>query len=1068
MTEQRFDIIVSDKVDASIGEKLVSIGGSATAAAAGVKALNTELAQNSARSAAQATAAATAAAAGTARMQAAATSAAAAQARLTAEQTKASVATEQLSAAQVKSGIAAEGLAQAQAKTALAQQRVATETARTAEAQSKANIAYVAEEEALNKAIAAEDRAIAQKAKLAAAAEDAAAAQVEADAKVAKAAEAAALAQSQAAAKANHPITIVERTPTLAEEASARPAGYQPGAAAAQAEAARIATLEAEAVAQAMAASAAKTQTATTQVTASVTQMETKSASLLQQLKTLALDSFDKMKIGAVMAFESMQTSATSAFGAIRNLASNNGTQFQAQTNAMGQGATNVGSKLSTLGGKAGMTALSIRELLVVARESSRGDFTRMAGSLSILAMSLDVLAPALAIAGTGFLTLYAARKSFNTDAEQSSLKEYANTLGLTTKEMRKLQDTTLDAKGHLKELNLEQITYADTFNGLVKTIEDGFSRWRSAGSETASWWSTAFQVAGQAILAVYNGITAGIIATAKVAHNLLAGTSGPNITTDFITNTVETYKQLQGAESKFVASWKTNTDQSARDRLKAEADAIKNNRNPKKPKKPKKEKKPWDRAGEMTKDNRKLDDETASLEKYGQALTEANALEEISKKYAEHKVPLTEAETAAFRAKIHAYEDGKRVQSEMTKLDEEFNGPARKYTDTQDALDKLLAQGAITATQYAAGINMAARALEDATDPLAALNRELQRGGELVDKYGQARDVATYIQSLAQAAEAKGQSIYKPGKATGSGPNGEVVVNAHGRQLTDQAQGMVDEYKRQKVQTEHTQAFQAIDPKQKYQNPNDSSYLLDNHKKLYADIAKLRDGDTEHEAEAAEKKKNLDYAYRDAKLSTTSAMLGQLAGLQSSHNRTVAAFGKAAAVGQATIDGYRAVQAALIGPPGPPWSFAIAGVTAAMTAANVAKIAGIGFQAGGYTGNMPTNAVAGAVHGQEYVFDAAATRRLGVPALDAMRRGSLLSQPPVAANSNGQRVSVYPQPGVFMEEVSTSDNHIEMIAHRVTKANAGRYAAEDLRQGSNTHMGKAMRSSYGLARADR
>lgn len=46
------------------------------------------------------------------------------------------------------------------------------------------------------------------------------------------------------------------------------------------------------------------------------------------------------------------------------------------------------------------------------------------------------------------------------------------------------------------------------------------------------------------------------------------------------------------------------------------------------------------------------------------------------------------------------------------------------------------------------------------------------------------------------------------------------------------------------------------------------------------------------------------------------------------------------------------------------------------------------GFKAGGYTGNGGASQVAGVVHGQEYVFDAQSTKRIGVDNLNAMRRG--------------------------------------------------------------------------------
>jgi hypothetical protein len=47
-------------------------------------------------------------------------------------------------------------------------------------------------------------------------------------------------------------------------------------------------------------------------------------------------------------------------------------------------------------------------------------------------------------------------------------------------------------------------------------------------------------------------------------------------------------------------------------------------------------------------------------------------------------------------------------------------------------------------------------------------------------------------------------------------------------------------------------------------------------------------------------------------------------------------------------------------------------------------------FDTGGYTGNMSANAVAGVVHGREYVFDAESTARIGAGNLEALRRGAL------------------------------------------------------------------------------
>lgn len=67
----------------------------------------------------------------------------------------------------------------------------------------------------------------------------------------------------------------------------------------------------------------------------------------------------------------------------------------------------------------------------------------------------------------------------------------------------------------------------------------------------------------------------------------------------------------------------------------------------------------------------------------------------------------------------------------------------------------------------------------------------------------------------------------------------------------------------------------------------------------------------------------------------------------------------------------------------------AMAGITStyALTQA-MSAISVPGFREGGYTGGGGVNDVAGVVHGKEYVFDAAATARIGAGNLEALRRG--------------------------------------------------------------------------------
>lgn len=83
-------------------------------------------------------------------------------------------------------------------------------------------------------------------------------------------------------------------------------------------------------------------------------------------------------------------------------------------------------------------------------------------------------------------------------------------------------------------------------------------------------------------------------------------------------------------------------------------------------------------------------------------------------------------------------------------------------------------------------------------------------------------------------------------------------------------------------------------------------------------------------------------------RIANLQSTFGQIATLSQSGNKTISAIGKSAAIANATIDGYAAVQKALASAP-PPVNFALAAAVGAATAANVAKIAGVNFQEGGF-----------------------------------------------------------------------------------------------------------------------
>ena len=1081
MTEKRFDIVVADKVARTIKEELTAIGNSARGTRGFISQLKAEMTGLSS---------ATKAAVNIQSLAAAATRTAAATSRLSAENGKAAASMDRMSVAGAKAAVAGERLAQASAKTALAQQKVATEAARTAEAQSKANIAYLREEEALNRAVSAEQRMIASKAGVVAASHKVGQAYLEEERALSNA-----VAAEQRAAGATARNTSAPQPygpPTPANWGSGN-AGVRAGAAAgvAAANAARnirevgtASKLSTQYAAQlgfqlndigVSLASGQKPLTVFIQQGAQIAQIPAQAGLTWKQFGAQVGGTLGVVKRSGDAALDAAAAQAAMAAKAIAaadaNIAGNirvaetevalASAQQRAAVTAAEQAAasarlTAANQGLATANAEAAVTAQALATAQSEAAVASTAASARATTSLSGLAKGGIVGIAIMAAAAASIAAL-------NSEANKNDgLKNYTKEMGYTAKEVKKL--------------NAVQVTYGDSTKALFHELGEDVKKYFAdqfgiAMKDVKSYMGDAMdyitEKARQGLASVYALVAGTREYMAQIEKGgvgglakMMVGQGDPDLLKKSYGKAftdADNYLKDLGARSVKTAKGyaRKRQDEMAADMYNKPSE--------------KKGPKGWDRAQELKNVNAELDAQIALTAKYGDELDRANQLEQIAKKFRDHNVPLTVAETAALEKKITALQEGKRVQEAMTAADEAANGPARKYEATLTALGNLHESGAISAANYTAQMRLNERAFEDATNPLAALNRELQRNGELMGLYGKDRDVKSYIQQLEQAAEAQGKSIYEPGN-TAANDNGDITVTGRSKKLTGEAQGMVDQYKQQQKQDEYNQFFEANDSRKQKDDPNDPSYVLDKHKELYAELARLREDDVISETEAAQRKRDLDAAYLDARLSNTSTILGQLSVLQQSKHKEVAAFGKAAAIAQATIDGISAVQAALKGPPGPPWSFAIAGATGVAAAANVAKIAGVGFMKGGYTGGGADHEEAGPVHRNEFVFDASATRRIGVPALEAMRKGGTLGQP---ANNNGgvmggPRVTIKPMPGTYVEEVATDDSHIEMIVHRIGRQNGGKWAAADMKKGANSPMGKAVGGAYGLKRADR
>ncbi|QCS11896.1 hypothetical protein E3H47_04920 [Acinetobacter radioresistens] len=150
--------------------------------------------------------------------------------------------------------------------------------------------------------------------------------------------------------------------------------------------------------------------------------------------------------------------------------------------------------------------------------------------------------------------------------------------------------------------------------------------------------------------------------------------------------------------------------------------------------------------------------------------------------------------------------------------------------------------------------------------------------------------------------------------------------------------------------------------------------------------------------------------------------------GEQSSAYAAMFALEKGFAVAKALMaapEAYSKAYNAVVGIPyvGPYIAPVMGGAAAAAQVAQAAIIKGVnftGYETGGYTGNYGKSEVAGVVHGQEYVLNAEATRRVGINTLNAINSGADI-QAERQAQANVKAMPQQSQPQVI-------DNNLRVI----------------------------------------
>lgn len=169
----------------------------------------------------------------------------------------------------------------------------------------------------------------------------------------------------------------------------------------------------------------------------------------------------------------------------------------------------------------------------------------------------------------------------------------------------------------------------------------------------------------------------------------------------------------------------------------------------------------------------------------------------------------------------------------------------------------------------------------------------------------------------------------------------------------------------------------------------------------------------------------NLQLGYGASVTGALAGMFKNMLGESSSAYRILYESQRAFALAQAGMNMWKAASDAYANEPGTWYQKAAAAAIATIKSGTFVSLIQAatpqGFSSGGYTGNMGRGDVAGVVHGQEYVLNAAATKRVGVDTLNAINSGGSFER---TVSSSGQPVTI--QVYVTDSGVSTSGGNTQ------------------------------------------
>jgi len=381
--------------------------------------------------------------------------------------------------------------------------------------------------------------------------------------------------------------------------------------------------------------------------------------------------------------------------------------------------------------------------------------------------------------------------------------------------------------------------------------------------------------------------------------------------------------READSTLTQFTRNWERAADARRRSRLREKANEIIADRPEEKAKKAGRvardpaEVAAERRAHALSQVNLQLDNELARMRMLKDERAIEQRMDQITEALAQKKITLNDQEAASIRAKVTEIERFKYVQSEMDRIVETSIGPQRTLNAATEAATMLYRQGTIDLATYNAELAKAQRAYAEATDPLFRFNEQLESAQRLTGLYGVELERANYLEQIRQEYAARGLSLYD---ATTGKLRDEVAQLVAKNDALRQQQFL------------QTQLGGVLNP------ILDQQREIAGQQAVYAELDRLRNQDLINEDAYQRAKSALWVKYNEMRLSATSDFFGALASVTKDGHGAVGAISKAAAIAQATIDGYVAVQKALASAP-PPFNYIAAAAVAIKTGTQVAGI---------------------------------------------------------------------------------------------------------------------------------